>query len=558
MSRSFVRTLPLTALGVAVGVLVALAPGAAQAAPFCGQVWGSLPEADARMGADPIDGVRAGRHACFDQPGASTWTGAAGGSGRALPAGAVVQRRLRRRRAACAGARASRSTARAGGVRRGRRRDLAGAVPRRGWPTSRGWRTFRHRLARARSRARRRSVSACGPGCRSASSPWTDRGRVRGSSSTSATAGEPSASPEVAPRWTSRRSATSAGPRRRRASQCRRRSSRRTSGSGVCRRPLAAAASRPGPEWWSRDRAGPSASTFSPTGRPARARPGADLPTGGHPGPPDDGPRGQPAAPSQTATPQVAAASSAAPSSTRMPSPTAPRRSARRCGPPSSRRAGGTPSRPARRRSRARGRRPAPRRSRGWPPARRRAASCWHLRAHHHPAGGEVLQHGPAGDEDDDGHQHEPAGRGLHDQRPHQDRGRDQQAAGQDRQQRPEDPHEDRDAADQRDVVAQGVHARTLVADARRPRWAGPGRPRARGRAVVVLLCVRWCRSVHRGRGGLGGQPVGLVGDRGVELAQLRVVGPAVVGAEQQLSRRNRARRGRRPAPRTGRNGPWR
>ncbi len=67
MSRSFVRTLPLTALGVAVGVLVALAPGAAQAAPFCGQVWGSLPETDARMGADPVDGVRAGRHACFDR-----------------------------------------------------------------------------------------------------------------------------------------------------------------------------------------------------------------------------------------------------------------------------------------------------------------------------------------------------------------------------------------------------------------------------------------------------------------------------------------------------------
>lgn len=67
MSRWLSRSLRLTALAVAVGLATSLAPGTAQAAPFCGQVWGSLPESDLRMDVDAIDGVRAGRHACFDR-----------------------------------------------------------------------------------------------------------------------------------------------------------------------------------------------------------------------------------------------------------------------------------------------------------------------------------------------------------------------------------------------------------------------------------------------------------------------------------------------------------
>lgn len=67
MHRWLSRALPLTALGAAVGVLTAVTPGAAQAAPFCGQVWGSLPETRSTMTAGPLYDVRAGRHACFDR-----------------------------------------------------------------------------------------------------------------------------------------------------------------------------------------------------------------------------------------------------------------------------------------------------------------------------------------------------------------------------------------------------------------------------------------------------------------------------------------------------------
>lgn len=67
MSRWLLRSLRRTALVAAVGLVTTLAPGAAQAAPFCGQAWGSLPESDLRMDVDPVDGVRAGRHACFDR-----------------------------------------------------------------------------------------------------------------------------------------------------------------------------------------------------------------------------------------------------------------------------------------------------------------------------------------------------------------------------------------------------------------------------------------------------------------------------------------------------------
>jgi hypothetical protein len=54
----------LLVAGLGLGVV---APGA-DAAPYCGQVWGSLPEqVGSGPGAAQITNVRAGRHACFDR-----------------------------------------------------------------------------------------------------------------------------------------------------------------------------------------------------------------------------------------------------------------------------------------------------------------------------------------------------------------------------------------------------------------------------------------------------------------------------------------------------------
>lgn len=72
MNRSARRTLTvLSAITLAFGVL--LAPAQASPTyygdePFCGQVWGSLPEAE-RSGAteDVVTDVRSGRHVCFDR-----------------------------------------------------------------------------------------------------------------------------------------------------------------------------------------------------------------------------------------------------------------------------------------------------------------------------------------------------------------------------------------------------------------------------------------------------------------------------------------------------------
>jgi hypothetical protein len=48
--------------------LVAPAATAAQAAPFCGITWGSLPKhAGTVAGQEYLTGIRAGRHACFDR-----------------------------------------------------------------------------------------------------------------------------------------------------------------------------------------------------------------------------------------------------------------------------------------------------------------------------------------------------------------------------------------------------------------------------------------------------------------------------------------------------------
>ncbi len=66
MSRLRIRRLTLITTAALAAVLV---PGPAQAAPYCGLSWGSLPEVGA--GTAPagatLDDVRAGRHACFDR-----------------------------------------------------------------------------------------------------------------------------------------------------------------------------------------------------------------------------------------------------------------------------------------------------------------------------------------------------------------------------------------------------------------------------------------------------------------------------------------------------------
>jgi hypothetical protein len=55
----------LAAVALSGGLLVAT-PTAAGAA-YCGQVWGSTPEARTQMSAATLTGVRSGRHACFDR-----------------------------------------------------------------------------------------------------------------------------------------------------------------------------------------------------------------------------------------------------------------------------------------------------------------------------------------------------------------------------------------------------------------------------------------------------------------------------------------------------------
>ncbi len=59
---------PLRALVVAVASTLALTlSGPAQAAPYCGITWGSLPKAASAADTEMVNGVRAGRHACFDR-----------------------------------------------------------------------------------------------------------------------------------------------------------------------------------------------------------------------------------------------------------------------------------------------------------------------------------------------------------------------------------------------------------------------------------------------------------------------------------------------------------
>jgi len=58
----------LLAVGMAsTGIAVGPAAAAAAAAPYCGQIWGSLPEAAGDFTSAEITNLRTGRHACFDR-----------------------------------------------------------------------------------------------------------------------------------------------------------------------------------------------------------------------------------------------------------------------------------------------------------------------------------------------------------------------------------------------------------------------------------------------------------------------------------------------------------
>ena len=63
MNRSPVRLLVLAVTTIA--ALALTVP--AQAAPYCGITWGSLPETRSAGDTETLNGVRAGRHACFDR-----------------------------------------------------------------------------------------------------------------------------------------------------------------------------------------------------------------------------------------------------------------------------------------------------------------------------------------------------------------------------------------------------------------------------------------------------------------------------------------------------------
>jgi hypothetical protein len=54
-------------IALAVSGAAVLAPAGAQAAPYCGIGWGSLPKAAGAMSVAPIVDVRAGQHACYDR-----------------------------------------------------------------------------------------------------------------------------------------------------------------------------------------------------------------------------------------------------------------------------------------------------------------------------------------------------------------------------------------------------------------------------------------------------------------------------------------------------------
>jgi hypothetical protein len=69
VNRFRTRPLPtlLVVLTAVAAVVLGLVSPAAAAAPYCGITWGSLAKAQDRFDAEVVNGVRAGRHACYDR-----------------------------------------------------------------------------------------------------------------------------------------------------------------------------------------------------------------------------------------------------------------------------------------------------------------------------------------------------------------------------------------------------------------------------------------------------------------------------------------------------------
>ncbi len=67
-ARRGARTLAALAAGAAlIASPAASGAGTATAAPYCGITWGSLAKTSAPLAGGRVDGVRAGRHVCFDR-----------------------------------------------------------------------------------------------------------------------------------------------------------------------------------------------------------------------------------------------------------------------------------------------------------------------------------------------------------------------------------------------------------------------------------------------------------------------------------------------------------
>lgn len=67
-ARQGARAVAALAAGMAlIASPAAIGAGTASAAPSCGITWGSLPKTSAPFAVGRVDGVRAGRHACFDR-----------------------------------------------------------------------------------------------------------------------------------------------------------------------------------------------------------------------------------------------------------------------------------------------------------------------------------------------------------------------------------------------------------------------------------------------------------------------------------------------------------
>ena len=64
----FRKPVRLLAVAVAAATAAVLGPVPAQAAaPYCGITWGSLPKVADASDTERLNGIRAGRHACFDR-----------------------------------------------------------------------------------------------------------------------------------------------------------------------------------------------------------------------------------------------------------------------------------------------------------------------------------------------------------------------------------------------------------------------------------------------------------------------------------------------------------